>query len=179
MLGGGYGGGKQKNPFGPAVHRCFRPAESTHTARPNGGCPHPRRSEPSTAAPPRGVARLLFEPEARFISARRVRRALGGARSAGDRALCARRSDRACFLSVPFFVLHRMCECRGRRDAQERPRAKKSYLPWVSHPQVAVQSSPEAIRPRPDKQPQPLTCARLTSKSPPRLRDTPNTIIAT
>src|SRR3972149_8507906 len=32
-----------------------------------------------------------------------------------------------------------MCECRGRRDAQERPRAKKSYLPWVSHPQVAFQ----------------------------------------
>ena len=107
-------GAENRTHLAVAVHRCFRPADSTHTARPNGFCSHPRLSEPSTAAPPRGVARLLFEPEARFISARRVRRALGGARSAGDRALCARRSDRG-GLSFGDFSLaaQRKVTCRG------------------------------------------------------------------
>jgi len=73
---------------------------------------------------PQGVSRASCSSPRRVFCARRVRRALGGARSAGNRAQRARRSDRACFLSVPFFVLRRMRECRGRRDAQERPRAK-------------------------------------------------------
>src|SRR3990172_546653 len=43
--------------------------------------------------------------------------------------------ERACQgRHAPGFRAQRDCEAM---KAQERPRAKKSYLPWVSHPQVA------------------------------------------
>ena len=60
-------GPKSNTHLAVAVHRCLRPAGLIYRARPNGFCSNPRRSEPSTAAPPRGVARLLFEPEPRCL----------------------------------------------------------------------------------------------------------------
>ena len=107
-------GPKSNTHLAVAVHRCFRPADPTHTARPNGFCSNPRRSEPSSGVPPRAVARLLFEPEARFLSARRVRRALGGASSAGYRTMCVRRSDRGGLSFGDFsLAVQRKVTCRG------------------------------------------------------------------
>src|SRR3990172_12723115 len=60
-------GPKSNTHLAVAVHRCLRPAGLIYRARPNGFCSNPRRSEPSKAEPPRGVARLLFEPEPRCL----------------------------------------------------------------------------------------------------------------
>src|SRR3990170_465358 len=92
--------------------------------------PPSERAEQRSA--PKGCRAPPVRARSAFLSARRVRRALGGASSAGHRAVCARRSDRGVFLLVAF-----LC-------------TSKEKLPAVGQPPTSSFSDHrrKAIRPR-------------------------------
>ena len=109
-------GTRKQHPFGPAVHRCLRPAGLSIRHGLMGFVPIPVGASRAAERAQEGSRASCSSPS-RVVCGRRVRRAPERASSAGHRALCARRSDRGRFF--------RFLSCRhkkGTRRAGAEPR---------------------------------------------------------
>ena len=107
-------GPKKQHPFGRCRSQMLQASRSYpySTAKWVLFQPPSERAEHRSA--PKGCRAPPVRARSAFLSARRVRRALGGASSAGDRALCARRSDRGGLSFGDFsLAVQRKATCRG------------------------------------------------------------------
>ncbi len=101
-----------------------------------------------------------------FSDGKPVRGAAGSSASRAAQGLCCRASLGAekanargtscpsgrAFFRLPFVVLRRMRECRGRRDAQERPRAKKGN-PGAGRSTPPLQARPKGAQALKEEEP--------------------------
>jgi hypothetical protein len=107
-----YGEGEQ-HPFGRVVSCNVKPAGPNGVAGPDGCCSIPVGASRAPQSRP-GVFASLWSSPRRVVCARRVRFAPGRARSAGDRAVCARRSDRGGLFFGDFLLAgQKKVTCRG------------------------------------------------------------------